>query len=132
MNEKTPAKHVKRFIWVLTRLLKKRQMKYKAYQACQKGPWALTWQPLSTWWWPIRMVETCSETKKQEGCTVYVLCLRGLYFLVIKKVMRRNVGEQNYRLTTRSKLTSVSGENFGKILEKILEKILLSQRRGRG
>jgi hypothetical protein len=30
--------------------------------------------------------------------------------------MRRNVREQNYSLTTRSQLTSVSGENFWKIL----------------
>jgi hypothetical protein len=48
--------------------------------------------------------------------------------LVIKKVLRRDVGEQNYRLAKGSQLSSVSGENF----RKILEKILLSQRIGRG
>ena len=74
------------------------------------------------------MAETCSEKKTDGVCTIYVLCLCGLYLLVIKKVMRRNVGEQKYRLTKTAQLTSVSGESF----RKILEKILLSQRRGRG
>jgi len=41
-----------------------------------------------------------------------MLCLCGLYLLLRKNVLRRNVGEQNYGLTTRSQLTSVSGENF--------------------
>jgi hypothetical protein len=59
---------------------------------------------------------------------IYVLCLCGLYLLVIKKVMRQFLGEQKYRLTSLSQLTSVSGENF----RNILEKILLSQTRGRG
>ena len=68
------------------------------------------------------------QWKKQLGWTVYVLCLCGLCLFVIKKVLRRNVGEQNDRLTKRSQLTRVSGENF----RKILEKILLSQRSGRG